>query len=169
MPLPEPWETHVVQRNMAPIKFYYDMQCGWFLSLLSPEHGIGTARLKADNVPNMGRSHPGFGRRQCPDHGKFIEYTPMCFVPFSEAARIDSWYGPCWEPCLSMVSLTWNNISSPSLDPSPVLPFWDKMRYLLHGRFSMLCKDVRFFHFPEFSCKPSISGANDHACLARPV
>ncbi|PIC54651.1 hypothetical protein B9Z55_003816 [Caenorhabditis nigoni] len=28
IPLPDPFPTHTVQRNMSPLKFYYDLQCG---------------------------------------------------------------------------------------------------------------------------------------------
>ncbi|KAF4523917.1 hypothetical protein B566_EDAN012268 [Ephemera danica] len=46
-------------------------------------------------------------------------------------------FGPCWEPVIAQCNLSFEKISSPSRDPSPTLPFWDKMRLLYHGRLTM--------------------------------
>ncbi|XP_054167935.1 protein hobbit-like [Oppia nitens] len=42
-------------------------------------------------------------------------------------------HGACWEPVLQQVGLSFEYIFRPSLDPSPTLSWWDKMRFIFHG------------------------------------
>lgn len=51
-------------------------------------------------------------------------------------------FGPCWEPVIAQCNLSFGQISPPSLDPSPTLPFWDKMRLLFHGRLTMVTRTL---------------------------
>ncbi|XP_022903438.2 protein hobbit isoform X1 [Onthophagus taurus] len=51
-------------------------------------------------------------------------------------------FGPCWEPVLAQCDLSFDKIFPPSKDPSPRLPFWDKMRLLFHGRFTVVMQQL---------------------------
>ncbi|KAA0202060.1 hypothetical protein HAZT_HAZT000626 [Hyalella azteca] len=50
-------------------------------------------------------------------------------------------YGPCWEPAMSQFSLAMSLVTSRSVDPSLPLPWWDKVRLLLHGRLLLLAQN----------------------------
>lgn len=52
-------------------------------------------------------------------------------------------FGPCWEPVIAQCNLSFNRISAPSRDPSPPLPFWDKVRLLMHGRLTMVVQKLQ--------------------------
>lgn len=51
-------------------------------------------------------------------------------------------HGPCWEPVLQQVSLAFEDIVSASSDPSPTLPWWDKMRFIFHGQAKLNCNQL---------------------------
>ena len=51
-------------------------------------------------------------------------------------------FGPCWEPVIAQCNLSFEKILHPSRDPSPPLPFWDKMRLALHGRITLCVKQL---------------------------
>lgn len=51
-------------------------------------------------------------------------------------------HGPCWDPVLAQVSLSFDKIVSSSKDPSPPLPWWDKMRFICHGSAKMNCNQL---------------------------
>lgn len=51
-------------------------------------------------------------------------------------------HGPCWEPVLQQVSLAFEDIVSASYDPSPPLPWWDKMRFIFHGLVKLNCNQL---------------------------
>ncbi|XP_076453404.1 protein hobbit-like isoform X2 [Babylonia areolata] len=55
----------------------------------------------------------------------------------SEVESVTLAYGVCWEPAVALYNLAMDLINRPSVDPSRPLPFWDKMRLLLHGRLTM--------------------------------
>ncbi|XP_066998211.2 protein hobbit [Anabrus simplex] len=51
-------------------------------------------------------------------------------------------FGPCWEPVIAQCNLSFERIIAPSQDPSPPLPFWDKMRLLWHGRLTLCIRQM---------------------------
>ena len=67
----------------------------------------------------------------------------MCLV---EIGSLQMAYGPCWEPSWAQVNLALNSIIQPSVDPSRPMPFWDKMRLLLHGRMALSVNQMTWLY-----------------------
>lgn len=42
-------------------------------------------------------------------------------------------HGTCWEPIIQQLNISFESIIKPSSDPSPALPWYDRMRFLFHG------------------------------------
>lgn len=51
-------------------------------------------------------------------------------------------HGACWEPVLQQVNLSFEKIFKPSQDPSPSLPWWDRMRFLFHGNLHVVSDQI---------------------------
>ncbi len=53
----------------------------------------------------------------------------------SDSTLMTMGYGPCWEPALSQVSVALDYVTGRrKTDRSPPLPWWDKLRYFMHGQ-----------------------------------
>ncbi|CAB0004586.1 unnamed protein product [Nesidiocoris tenuis] len=59
-----------------------------------------------------------------------------------EVEHLSYAFGPCWEPVIAQCNLSFEKIIRASLDPSPPLPLWDKLRLLLHGRITMVARQL---------------------------
>lgn len=59
-------------------------------------------------------------------------------------------HGACWESILQQVNLAFEFIFRPSLDPSPTLTWWDKMRFIFHGNLSILSKQISIVFHASF-------------------
>lgn len=46
-------------------------------------------------------------------------------------------WGPCWDPAWTLIGQAVDLLTKPTVDPSPLLAWWDKSRLLLHGRWVM--------------------------------
>ncbi|XP_078495659.1 bridge-like lipid transfer protein family member 2 [Ciona intestinalis] len=64
----------------------------------------------------------------------------------SEVHVFNMAWGPCWEPAWGQVNLATNLLTKATVDPSTPLPWWDKSRNLLHGRFAMSMDRANLLH-----------------------
>ncbi|KAL5477873.1 hypothetical protein EMCRGX_G024726 [Ephydatia muelleri] len=56
-------------------------------------------------------------------------------------------YGPCLDPILAQIGVSFDLLTMPTVDPSPRLPFWDKLRLLYHGSLRLLSRTLTL-HLP---------------------
>ncbi|XP_015794775.1 protein KIAA0100-like [Tetranychus urticae] len=62
-----------------------------------------------------------------------------------DVEQIGYTHGACWEPVLQQISLCFESIIKPSVDPSPSLPWWDRLRLLFHGSLRVTSRNLSFF------------------------
>ncbi|CAF1097053.1 unnamed protein product, partial [Rotaria sordida] len=55
-------------------------------------------------------------------------------------------FGPAWENTIAQVNLCLNSITSRTIDPSPLLAWWDKIRLLFHGRWSFAANKMSWLY-----------------------
>jgi hypothetical protein len=73
----------------------------------------------------------------------FKFYYDFC----SKMSAFNYAYGPCWEGCMAQFNLMLDRIIHPSRDPSSKpLPWWDKSRLFLHGRFTSCIKQMHLIY-----------------------
>ncbi|XP_043232606.1 protein KIAA0100-like [Amphibalanus amphitrite] len=60
----------------------------------------------------------------------------------SDVDQLVAAYGPCWEPAVAMFNLCLEKVLRPSTDPSPPLPWWDKVRLKMHGRITQSVRQL---------------------------
>lgn len=46
-------------------------------------------------------------------------------------------WGPCWDPAWTLIGQSVDLLTKPTVDPSPLLAWWDKSRLLMHGHWVM--------------------------------
>ena len=63
-----------------------------------------------------------------------------------DVTSVNMAYGACLEPAIAQFNLSENLVNRPSVDPSRPLPFWDKFRLLLHGRWTMSVQRMRWLY-----------------------
>ena len=71
--------------------------------------------------------------------------TPLKFY-HELAIDVETWkmaHGSCWEPALSQFSISLAHMTGTSLDPSPALPWWDKIRLIFHGRLLLAARSTQ--------------------------
>ncbi|CAF0826292.1 unnamed protein product [Rotaria sp. Silwood1] len=55
-------------------------------------------------------------------------------------------FGPAWENTIAQVNLCLNSITPRTVDPSSLLPWWDKIRLYLHGRWSFAANKMSWLY-----------------------
>lgn len=55
-------------------------------------------------------------------------------------------YGPCWEGSMAQLNLSLERIIHPARDPSRPMPWWDKTRLYIHGRFTALMQQCQIIY-----------------------